>query len=731
MRLARRLVPLAALAVVIVGGTASPDPGEHASLSALDRAQRDGIDIANVLETVRHRVRVGGGRMAAEDARYRLELSGQGFAVRLRARGSQSRPLAPMSRRPDHARRRADRPLTVSFDPASAFEMRVSRVRGPTGAVDVRPQSWTRYANRVWRTIAPGVREQVTAREGRLDWRFRLGRSLAGPRPISLEADVSAALQPLRTGRSWLWRDPSGRSVRVGKLTVENAKGERVGRGIVGARGSKVLIDVPSVGIPAEEYPLTVGLTVSPEYPASEIVYIPSFDSETPRVAWGGGQYLVVWNEWRAEPGDVSGTRVTPEGEVLDLGGIPILIQPEQQLYPTVASDGEDFLVVWTDYADYGVYGKRVAAEGTVLDPAPIRISPAAVEGESPSVSWGGENYFVAWTDYRSGGSGAGIYGTRVSSDGVVLDVDGIAISTAPGDKWAPALAWSGTQLLVTWEDARNSGSSGWDIYGSRVTASGQVLDPSGIPVSTAQESQFASAVASSGENFLVAWQDRRLGTSADRIYGARVADDGTVLDASGIAISTGAGRQGDPAVASDGADFLVVWYREPINDIYGSRVSGAGVVLDPEGIPIAATSDDQFYVEVVYGDSNYLVVWNDTRFGSSVGVFMARVSSSGQVLDPDGIPASTMPTWQDSAAIAWDGETYLVVWGEGRSGSDDIYAGRLSADGELLDGAGIAVSTAPGDQDFPSVAWNGSNYLVVWIDEPFGSRRAFRSRPA
>jgi hypothetical protein len=109
------------------------------------------------------------------------------------------------------------------------------------------------------------------------------------------------------------------------------------------------------------------------------------------------------------------------------------------------------------------------------------------------------------------------------------------------------------------------------------------VLDPAGIPISTAVSSQWVPAVAFDGTNLLVVWQDDRGGDYSD-IYGARVTPSGALLDSSGIAVSTAAGRQDVPAVAFEGANFLVVWQDERsgcYSDIYGARVTSSGAVYD------------------------------------------------------------------------------------------------------------------------------------------------------
>ena len=265
---------------------------------------------------------------------------------------------------------------------------------------------------------------------------------------------------------------------------------------------------------------------------------------------------------------------------MLDPDGILISTGIVNQVNPSVAFDGTNYLVVWWDgtTGQYDAHGARVSPAGAVLDPSGIRISTTGAF--VPQVAFDGTNYLVVWNNDVS------IAGARVSPAGTVLDPSGIPISTATGTKLAPALAFDGTNYLVTWEDNR-AGSS--DIYGARVSPAGTVIDPSGIAISSATNDQRAAAVAFDGTNYLVAWEDSRSG-SYD-IYGARVSPAGVVLDPSGIAVSTASSHQQAPSLAFDGGNYFAAW--EDVRsgssfDIYGSRVAQSGGVLDPAGILIS-----------------------------------------------------------------------------------------------------------------------------------------------
>ena len=177
-----------------------------------------------------------------------------------------------------------------------------------------------------------------------------------------------------------------------------------------------------------------------------------------------------------------------------------------------------------------GVYGARVDGAGTLLDPVGVMLSRNPGAKVSPAVAHDGTNFLVVWTNWTP--STVTLRGTRVSGAGTVLDPSGIDISTNAYIKYAPALAHDGTNFLVVWHEARTGGH---DLHGARVSGAGTVLDPSGIPISTAVNDQTAPSVAYNGTNFLVVWQDARSGVSD--IYGTRVNSAGTVLNPNGILI--------------------------------------------------------------------------------------------------------------------------------------------------------------------------------------------------
>jgi hypothetical protein len=170
----------------------------------------------------------------------------------------------------------------------------------------------------------------------------------------------------------------------------------------------------------------------------------------------------------------------------------------------------------------------------------------------------------------------------------------------------------------VVWQDTRSG--SDWDIIGTRVSPQGELLDPAGIAFSQAVNNQRFPAAVFDGTNFLVVWQDNRYGNDYD-VFGTRATLEGGVLDTSGIPISTAAGDQLLPAVGFDGASFLVVWedYRNDIDyDIFGARLSPQGTISDSGSV--VSEEQDQTLPRLGVGNGGRMMLVYEGRAGNVGG---------------------------------------------------------------------------------------------------------------
>jgi hypothetical protein len=359
----------------------------------------------------------------------------------------------------------------------------------------------------------------------------------------------------------------------------------------------------------------------------------------------------------------------------------------QQRYAPAVAFDGVTYLAVWQEQrpgASRDIYAARVSEAGVVLDPLGIPISKAAGSQWAPAVAFDGSSFVVVWRDDRSVSTGPDVYGARVSAAGVLLDPGGMPISSAPGAQLTPAIAGTGAGSLVVWTE----GGTGSDIRGTRVSLAGAVLDPAGLTLSAAAGAQLGPAVAFGGAASLVVWEDHRSGAGAD-LYGTRVSAAGAVLDPAGIAVAVDAGEERNAAVAFDGAAFLAAW--DVASDVQARRVSAAGALLGPGPVALTPAQGSQMRPALAFDGANYLAAWQDDLDLDSV-----RVSPTGAVLGPvAAISAATQA--QLSPGVAHGTSGSLVVWEDTRTGAgrSDVFGARVASSGAVLDSAGIAIPRA------------------------------------
>jgi len=476
-------------------------------------------------------------------------------------------------------------------------------------------------------------------------------------------------------------------------------------------------------GNPVGSESFLISTTLSGSRPVSA----PS-DQIYPAVAFNGTYFLVVWMDKRAvnNLAHIYCARVTTSGQVLDPDGILVSGTTVEQSLPAVASNGTDFEVVWEENAAGGpdIYGARVTSAGLVTNRT--GLSTRTDNERSPGIAWAGNRYIVVWEDYRSvEATGEEIYGCLVEATGQKVSYSEALISSAPGQ---PTTGAPGSQImpriargstgtcLVVWQDSRNADK---DIYGARVTpgtSAVTVLDPGGIAINTATLDQEAPSVGWDGTYFLVGWRDKGF---SRRIRGSRVTTGGAVLDTTPLNISSGmAGTavQLGPSIAGSSGSSIVVWNTSGTTelDIRGARVTSSGSV-GQDTLYSLAVQDQPTYAAAFDGE-NFVVVWSDRRSGIYT-IYAARISKSGQVLDPGGVMIAAPTRDQTQPAIAWNGSSYLVVWTDGTGTSSDIKGFRIYPTLQPVDAAPFDICAAEQDQYAPSVAWNGSYFLVVWVD--------------
>ncbi|MCA9291416.1 MAG: hypothetical protein KDA25_09825, partial [Phycisphaerales bacterium] len=140
---------------------------------------------------------------------------------------------------------------------------------------------------------------------------------------------------------------------------------------------------------------------------------------------------------------------------------------------------------------------------------------------------------------------------------------------------------------------------------------------------------QSSPRIALGGDRYLAVWTDARAAVltfdsgdqSSTDIFAARLAADGTLLDAIPLVISHDLGTETDARVAWNGTDWLVAWKGQVPSEFFyqqavlAVRVSSDGVVLDDEPL-VMFTSSSSVNWALTSNGSEWLIVAQGTQAG-------------------------------------------------------------------------------------------------------------------
>ncbi|WP_437550013.1 MYXO-CTERM sorting domain-containing protein [Sorangium sp. So ce367] len=509
--------------------------------------------------------------------------------------------------------------------------------------------------------------------------------------------------------------DPaSGLGLRYGVATWIDARGTATRVPVAWDAAGELALRVPEALVETSAYPAVLDPIVSPELAMDEPIAGPSLGAQSDAaVASDGTNFLVVWSDWRgdlttsSDGADLYAARIAPDGTVLDPRGIPISTGPGAQEQPAISWDGTNYLVAWSDHqtgTNSQVYATRVSPLGSVLNPGGMLLNPGYRGGGSPSIAFDGARHLVVWIGVPPDSATSSLVGTFVTPEGVAT----IAPAFTGISGSSPVVASARGSFVVAWS-RYNSGTLDYEVRMSRVSAAGGILDPAGILVGTGT----CPRLATDGSQYALAWVSKWGSVGLTRLDAEATRLDTTFVDSETLADFTCA------AVAFDGSNYLVGWPTDS-QQMTIQRFPTAGPPLP--GTIVAGQASQHTSPAIASGGGRSLVVWRrPSPFGRPQPreLTLSRIAADGALLAPSDVPLTPGSNRQLAPDAAFDGANYLVVWDDtGADGDRDIHGTRVSPAGEILDPSGIAIADAPGEQAAPRVAFDGENHLVVWQDD-------------
>jgi hypothetical protein len=301
----------------------------------------------------------------------------------------------------------------------------------------------------------------------------------------------------------------------------------------------------------------------------------PPINERNPDVAYNPDkdEYMVVF-DWDLDGGsehDIMAITVTAQG-ALGTSLIPVTSDSfHDDTHPAIAynPDSGKYLVVWQRWhsaAAHQIVGTMVS--DTAGSEITLQTSVhGSLQYPDTAYSPGTGRFLVVWESYAPYDTPPIILGTTLNGSGGDIKTPISVSPDAPstGEQRYPALA--ANQLtgrwLVTWQDTRNTGTTGNDIYGQQVQYTGGSVSLWSSPVAIGNITGDAGApavdwgpVSSANGEFLVAWTEGITTTYARRVRanntlaGGVITVSDTDTDKSNAAV----------AFAPGSSDWWVLW---------------------------------------------------------------------------------------------------------------------------------------------------------------------------
>lgn len=495
--------------------------------------------------------------------------------------------------------------------------------------------------------------------------------------------------------------------------------------------------------------------------------------NEQPSVAFDGTNFFVVWSTSRrprpnagALATDIHATRVTPAGKILDLSPAPIVVDAApvgvKDVSPSVAFDGTNHVVVFARVPAGASGGKasihvaRVSKAGAQVG-VPALATASGLDAVFARTGWrvpiacdGAGGCLIAWSmrDHRS------VMSARFAS-GVVSDPDGVPVMGSRADD-DPVLAYGSGNYYLQWHDVLPTGSNRYAINAAIVSSDNVAGAPFRVDAaSTVFTAEQRHAAAFDGTAFRSLWIGGTAGTHGPDLYSTTVSTTG--VPSAPMLLHAGAmgTTPAEPTVAC-GATCYALWNAndrtgtssESHNRLLGTRVAADGTKLDSPPVAVIRGANAQTAPSVGFDGANVMVAWREQD-----GAHLSKVKPGATT--PLG-PSITLPG-VSLRILAFDGQSYLAALRATSPPYAQAY-GWLTKDGALLDAAGTTVPSTPvaacaesscllaftdagGLVGFrvdasgakldsspiriapgalsaaPSVAFDGTNYLVAWAD--------------
>jgi hypothetical protein len=317
------------------------------------------------------------------------------------------------------------------------------------------------------------------------------------------------------------------------------------------------------------------------------------------------------------------------------------------QFLPAVSVErGSEFVVVWHSYGQdgdsYGVWARSFRDDGTPRSPV-FRTNTTVVGAqERPVVAYDGNEFVVVWSSYAQDGDGFGVFGRIFDKDGTPETAEFRVNTYTTGNQTVTSVAkdrrtGSVGGFVVAWTDYES------DYGGVKARRYDETGAPRGgefrVNVFTPYLQTGARVAAADDGRFVVAWNSYLQDGDQHGVFVRRFDAAGNPVGGELQVNTTGAGDQylGGLAITPDGR-FVVAWQQDDGSDtgVFARRFDASG---QPQGTELRVntyTTGPQHFPSVAINErGDFTVAWEDTERhdGDLSGIFGQRFDKLGNLV--------------------------------------------------------------------------------------------------
>jgi hypothetical protein len=317
--------------------------------------------------------------------------------------------------------------------------------------------------------------------------------------------------------------DSSGKMLDTTSITIADQIGERANPAVAYSASGKVyLVTWEDNRLGSSGQYRAFGARVSPagkvlDAHGKALSNVTSEQTET-SVASNGTDFFVVWADDRnALDGlDIYGTKIYSTSVTPATSDIAVVNAGLPQRSPAVGYNGTHYLVVWESMTSlisgtYDVRGARISSTSTVTPLTRTPLASGTLSQRYPSVASDGTSFLVLWQEVVKANQ-SNIWGNLINASGAVVLSKNIPLLSA-GYVWPhqPGV-YNGTSYDVLWAVRPTASAAG--INGARLTKSGGLLIPPPMDLFKGGATiQSDLAAASNGSTTTVVWNGNHSGT--------------------------------------------------------------------------------------------------------------------------------------------------------------------------------------------------------------------------